>query len=99
MTAFAAANLPTDIASVEELAAWCAYVLRETAPTQAIVEAVNTVNFQADLQESINPNGTPIFVARFCFEMLPVSSVTGKRWNAIKQIPQSANIPSYYTAA
>ena len=98
MTAFAAANLPSDIGSVEELVAWGCYVLRETAPTQAVVEAVNVVNFQADVQESVNPNGTPIFVGRVVFEMNPLSSVTGKRWNAVKQIPQSANIPSYYTA-
>lgn len=96
MTVLNLANIPSSVNSVEELVAWGAYVLRETAPTQAISEAVNVLNFQADVQESVNPDGTPIFVARFVFTMDPPSAVVGKRWNAIKQIARSGEIPTYY---
>ncbi|MBD2037370.1 hypothetical protein H6F76_20610 [Leptolyngbya sp. FACHB-321] len=49
MTALNLTAIPNGIGSVEELATWCGMVLRETAPTQAISEAVNVVNFQSDL--------------------------------------------------
>jgi len=96
MTVLNLAAIPNSISSVEELVTWCGLVLRETAPTQAISEAVNVVNFQCDIQEAVNPDGKPIIVHRFVFEQLPPSSVTGKPWNATVQIPRSAEIPSYY---
>lgn len=99
MTAFTSSNLPSDINTVEKLVAWGILVLRETAPTNAISEAVNVVNFQADVQESISPDGKPIFAGRVVFQELPLSSIAGKRWNAIQPIPRSADIPSYYTTA
>ncbi|MBW4475132.1 MAG: hypothetical protein KME45_32845 [Stenomitos rutilans HA7619-LM2] len=96
MTALNIANIPNSITTVEELAGWCGYVLRETAPTQAYVEAVGVANFQADLQETVSPDGKHIAVFRFVFECLPPSTVVGKRWNGIKEIARSAEIPSYY---
>lgn len=98
MTVLNLANIPNSITTVEELATWCGYVLRETAPTQAFSEAVNVVNFQADMQQAVNPDGKPIIVLRFLFEQLPPSSVTGKPWNATKEIARSAEIPAYYLA-
>ncbi|MBD2073782.1 hypothetical protein H6F86_07760 [Phormidium sp. FACHB-592] len=96
MTILNLAAILNGMGSVEELATWCGMVLRETAPTQAISEAVNVVNFQSDLQEAVNPDGKPIIVLRFVFKQLPPSSVTGKPWNATVPIPRSAEIPCYY---
>ncbi len=96
MTTINLANIPNSITTLEELAAWCGYALRECAPTQAIVEAVGVANFQADLQESVSPDGKPIVVIRFVFEALAPSAITGKRWNAVKEIARSAELPSYY---
>jgi hypothetical protein len=96
MTVLNLAAIPNGIGSVEELATWCALVLRETAPTQTIVEAVNVVNYQADINQAVNPDGKPIIVLRFLFEQLPPSSVTGKPWNATKEIVRSAEIPTFY---
>jgi len=96
MTVLNLAAIPNSIGTVEELVAWCGFLLRETAPTQAISEAVNIVNFQCDVQEAVNPDGKPIIAFRFVFEQLPPSSVTGKVWNSIVPIPRSAEAPSYY---
>jgi hypothetical protein len=96
MTVINPANIPNSVTTLEELIAWAGFALRECAPTQAYVEAVGVANFQADLQESVSPDGKPILVLRFVFETLPPSTVTGKRWNSVKEIARSAEIPSYY---
>jgi hypothetical protein len=96
MTALSIANIPNSITTVEELATWCGYALRECAPTQALVESVGVANFQADVQESTSPDGKPIIVLRFLFEQNPPSAYTGKRWNATKEIARSAELPAYY---
>lgn len=96
MTVLNIANIPNSIGTVEELVVWCAYCLRECAPNQALVETINATNFQCDLQESISPDGKPLFIARFVFEQIPKSVVTGKVWNSVREIPRSAEIPSYY---
>jgi hypothetical protein len=96
MTTINLANIPNSITTLEELVTWAGYALRECAPTQAYAEAVGVVNFQADVNESVSPDGKPIVVLRFVFETLPASAVTGKRWNGTKEIARSAEIPSYY---
>jgi len=96
MTILNIANIPNSITTVEELATWCGYVMRECAPNQAYVEAVGVTNFQADLQESTAPDGKTILVIRFLLETFAPSTVVGKVWNSVKEIPRSAEIPSYY---
>jgi len=96
MTVLNLAAIPNDIASVEELATWCAMVLRETAPNQLLVEAVNISNYQCDINQAVSPDGKDIIVLRFLFLQKPPSAVVGKPWNATEQIARSAEIPSYY---
>lgn len=96
MTVISVSNIPNSVTSLEELIAWAGYAMRECAPNQAYVEAVGVTNFQADLQESTSPDGQPILIMRFVFEKLPPSAITGKVWNAVKQVPRSAELPAYY---
>lgn len=96
MTVINVANIPNSITTLEELIAWAGYAMRECAPNQAVVEAIGVTNFQVDMQESVSPDGKPILIMRFVLETTPPSGVTGKVWNAVKEIPRSAEIPSYY---
>ncbi len=100
MTAFSTSNIPSNVNTLEELAAWVGCALAEINPNNTIVigngQATRTCNAQTAFFEQQSPNPERLIIALY----LPLVAGwrgQGKLWsNGVAEISTAA-LPTHYT--
>jgi hypothetical protein len=98
MTAFTAANIPTQINTLERLAAWACLALHRINPTQAILEVPNTSPEKVAQAVLINADDDSIrLVTRIAFKVDPAYiESTDKFWLNVQEF-SNTTLPTAFT--
>ena len=102
MVAFAAANLPIDIDTVEKLASWALSALYQAHGADRVQEIEGIAPVPAVEWTLINaPGGILRVVGRVSFEVdkLILTDITAKPWTRTKAFPGNLPLPPGYAAA
>jgi hypothetical protein len=101
MTAFTTANIPSNVNTLEELAAWVMFALSELNSNLTVQSAAGTVEPVISTQIIRLPNELTDPERVVCVAYLPLLATwkgTGKIWSTgIKELAQTA-LPAGYTA-
>lgn len=101
MVAFATANLPTNIDTLEELAAWALSALYQAHGADRVLEIEGIAPVPAVEYTLINaPGGILRLVVRASFEVdkLILTDITQKPWTRVKAFPGNLPLPAGYAA-
>lgn len=99
MTALTLANLPSSIATVEQLTAWCGLTLATINPTLAVLEAQDRAEVCAQINLFQAADGTSRLVVRASLPMDPALTYdrTKKLWLWTKDL-SNTSIPAGFLA-
>lgn len=92
MTRFIKEDIPVDITTIEQLAAWCGEILSNLYPNDTVVEAIDDGGEQIKLRVAesnkfyLTAPDTPHWrhIMRLSFELFPEHQITGKLWKHTK---------------
>jgi hypothetical protein len=92
-------SVPSNIATVEQLAVWAIMTSAEAFPNQFYSERAGVTSWAAEYQITKAPDGSRFFVGRVVLPLIVDSGLASgaKPWLAADQVPGGIVVPAYYS--